>query len=186
MVFNTEVYSNTGGQSSKANPTGAVAQFAAGGKEVKQKDLAAIAMSYGYVYVAQISMGADMNQTIKAIAEAGGISGTVLIIAYARVSTTVSRKVWQRLRQRRNLRFSPVTGTSSDSTRQLRARSSALTASRLQLTTRSSSRVRFVTHPFALKNPARAEKLFAKAEQNAKDKYAYLEKLVKLYDGNEQ
>ena len=83
MVFDTEVYSNTGGQSSKATPTGAVAQFAAGGKEVKKKDLAAIAMSYGYVYVAQISMGADMNQTIKAIAEAEAYPGPSLIIAYA-------------------------------------------------------------------------------------------------------
>ena len=62
MVFDTEVYSNTGGQSSKATPTGAVAQFAAGGKETKKKDMASIAMSYGYVYVAQIAMGADYNQ----------------------------------------------------------------------------------------------------------------------------
>lgn len=83
MVFNTEVYSNTGGQASKATPTGAVAQFAAGGKEVKQKDLAGIAMSYGYVYVAQISMGADYNQTVKAIAEAEAYPGPSLIIAYA-------------------------------------------------------------------------------------------------------
>ncbi len=70
MVFDTEVYSNTGGQSSKATKTGATAQFAAGGKETKKKDLAGIAMSYGYVYVAQIAMGADFNQTVKAIAEA--------------------------------------------------------------------------------------------------------------------
>mgnify|MGYP000054971069 CR=1 FL=1 len=70
MVFDTEVYSNTGGQSSKSTPTGAIAQFAAGGKETKKKDMASIAMSYGYVYVAQISMGADFNQTVKAIAEA--------------------------------------------------------------------------------------------------------------------
>ena len=70
MVFDTEVYSNTGGQSSKSTPTGAVAQFAAGGKETKKKDMASIAMSYGYVYVAQIAMGADFNQTVKAIAEA--------------------------------------------------------------------------------------------------------------------
>ncbi len=83
MVFNTEVYSNTGGQASKATPTGAVAQFAAGGKEVKQKDLAGIAMSYGYVYVAQIAMGADYNQTVKAIAEAEAYPGPSLIIAYA-------------------------------------------------------------------------------------------------------
>ena len=68
MVFDTEVYSNTGGQSSKSTPTGATAQFAAGGKEMKKKDLASIAMSYGYVYVAQIAMGADYNQCVKAIA----------------------------------------------------------------------------------------------------------------------
>ena len=70
FVFDTEVYSNTGGQSSKATPTGAIAQFAAAGKEVKKKDLAGIAMSYGYVYVAQIAQGADYNQCIKAITEA--------------------------------------------------------------------------------------------------------------------
>ena len=83
MVFDTEVYSNTGGQSSKATPTGAVAQFAAAGKAVKKKDLGAIAMSYGYVYVAQIAMGADMNQTLKAIQEAEAYPGPSLIIAYA-------------------------------------------------------------------------------------------------------
>ena len=83
MVFDTEVYSNTGGQSSKATKTGAVAQFAAGGKETKKKDLASIAMSYGYVYVAQISMGADMAQTVKAIAEAEAYPGPSLILAYA-------------------------------------------------------------------------------------------------------
>ncbi len=73
LVFDTEVYSNTGGQSSKATPTGAIAQFAAAGKEIKKKDLAAIAMSYGYVYVAQFAMGADYNQTVKAIVEAEAI-----------------------------------------------------------------------------------------------------------------
>ncbi len=83
FVFNTEVYSNTGGQSSKATPTGAVAQFAAGGKEIKQKDLAAIAMSYGYVYVAQVSMGADYNQLVKALSEAEAYNGPSLIIGYA-------------------------------------------------------------------------------------------------------
>ena len=83
MVFDTEVYSNTGGQSSKATKTGATAQFAAGGKETKKKDLAGIAMSYGYVYVAQIAMGADYNQTVKAIAEAEAYPGPSLIIAYA-------------------------------------------------------------------------------------------------------
>ena len=83
MVFDTEVYSNTGGQASKATKTGAIAQFAAGGKDVKKKDLASIAMSYGYVYVAQIAMGADFNQTVKAIAEAEAYPGPSLIIAYA-------------------------------------------------------------------------------------------------------
>ena len=83
MVFDTEVYSNTGGQSSKSTKTGAIAQFAAGGKETKKKDLASIAMSYGYVYVAQIAMGADFNQTVKAIAEAEAYPGPSLIIAYA-------------------------------------------------------------------------------------------------------
>ncbi|MFD3157543.1 pyruvate:ferredoxin (flavodoxin) oxidoreductase [Haloimpatiens sp. FM7330] len=83
FVFDTEVYSNTGGQSSKSTPTGAVAKFAAGGKRVKKKDLGMMAMSYGYVYVAQISMGADKNQTLKAIREAEAYEGPSLIIAYA-------------------------------------------------------------------------------------------------------
>ncbi|HHV51429.1 MAG TPA: pyruvate:ferredoxin (flavodoxin) oxidoreductase [Clostridiales bacterium] len=83
LVFDTEVYSNTGGQSSKSTPIGSVAKFAAAGKEIKKKDLGAIAMSYGYVYVAQIAMGADMNQTIKAILEAESYPGPSLIIAYS-------------------------------------------------------------------------------------------------------
>ena len=83
LVFDTEVYSNTGGQASKATPTGAIAQFAAGGKDVKKKDLAAIAMSYGYIYVAQIAQGADMNQMVKAFVEAEAYPGPSLIIAYA-------------------------------------------------------------------------------------------------------
>jgi len=83
LVFDTEVYSNTGGQSSKATPIGAVAQFAAAGKSVKKKDLAQIAMSYGYVYVAQIAMGANYQQTLTAIREAEAYDGPSLIIAYA-------------------------------------------------------------------------------------------------------
>lgn len=83
LVFDTEIYSNTGGQSSKATPTGAVAKFAASGKRTKKKDLGMMAMSYGYVYVAQIAMGADKNQTIKAITEAANYDGPSLIIAYA-------------------------------------------------------------------------------------------------------
>ena len=83
MVFDTEVYSNTGGQSSKATPTGAIAQFAAAGKNVKKKDLAAIAMSYGYIYVAQVAQGADYNQCLKAILEAESYHGPSIIICYA-------------------------------------------------------------------------------------------------------
>ncbi|MDR2646977.1 MAG: pyruvate:ferredoxin (flavodoxin) oxidoreductase, partial [Oscillospiraceae bacterium] len=83
LVFDTEVYSNTGGQASKSTPTGAVAKFAAAGKEVKKKDLAQIAISYGYVYVAQIAMGASYDQCIKAFAEAESYHGPSIIIAYA-------------------------------------------------------------------------------------------------------
>ena len=83
LVFDTEVYSNTGGQSSKATPIGSVAQFAAAGKAVKKKDLAAIAMSYGYVYTAQVAMGADNNQVLKALVEAESYNGPSLIICYA-------------------------------------------------------------------------------------------------------
>ncbi|MDD6309233.1 MAG: pyruvate:ferredoxin (flavodoxin) oxidoreductase, partial [Clostridia bacterium] len=83
LVFDTEVYSNTGGQASKSTPTGAVAQFAAGGKPIKKKNLAEMAMSYGYVYVAQVALGYDMNQTVKAIREAVTYNGPSLIIAYA-------------------------------------------------------------------------------------------------------
>lgn len=83
FVFDTEVYSNTGGQSSKSTPQSAIAKFAAGGKQTKKKDLGMMAMSYGYVYVAQIAMGADKNQTLKAIKEAEAYPGPSLIIAYA-------------------------------------------------------------------------------------------------------
>lgn len=83
LVFDTEVYSNTGGQSSKATPTAAIAQFAASGKKTRKKDLGVMMMSYGYVYVAQVAMGADKNQTLKAIAEAEAYPGPSLIIAYA-------------------------------------------------------------------------------------------------------
>ncbi len=83
LIFNTEIYSNTGGQASKATPMGSTAKFISGGKKISKKDLAAMAMSYGYVYVAQIAMGADYNQTIKAITEAESYPGPSLIIAYA-------------------------------------------------------------------------------------------------------
>ena len=82
LVLDTEVYSNTGGQSSKSTPTSAVAKFAAGGKEVKKKDLGAIAMSYGYIYVAQVAMGYDQAQTLKAIREAEAYPGPSIVICY--------------------------------------------------------------------------------------------------------
>ena len=88
LVLDTEVYSNTGGQSSKATPTGAVAKFAASGKRIRKKDLGLIATTYGYVYVAQIAMGADHNQTLKAIREAEAYPGPSLIVAYSPVSPT--------------------------------------------------------------------------------------------------
>ena len=83
LVLDTEVYSNTGGQSSKATPVGAIAKFAASGKRVRKKDLGLMATTYGYVYVAQIAMGADQAQTLKAIREAEAYPGPSLIIAYA-------------------------------------------------------------------------------------------------------
>ena len=83
LVFDTEVYSNTGGQASKATPEAAIAKFAAAGKRIKKKDLGLMAMSYGYVYVAQVGMGADKNQLMKAITEAESYDGPSIIIAYA-------------------------------------------------------------------------------------------------------
>ncbi|MDL2300701.1 thiamine pyrophosphate-dependent enzyme [Clostridiaceae bacterium OttesenSCG-928-D20] len=97
LVFDTEVYSNTGGQASKATPTGAVAQFAAAGKTVKKKDLAQIAMSYGYIYVAQVSMGANYQQTLKAIQEAESYDGPSIIIAYAPCINHGNKRAWASL-----------------------------------------------------------------------------------------
>ena len=83
LVLDTEVYSNTGGQASKSTPQAAIAQFAAGGKAIKKKDLGMMAMSYGYVYVAQVAMGSDKNQLIKAFTEAEAYHGPSLVICYA-------------------------------------------------------------------------------------------------------
>ncbi|MCD4683542.1 MAG: pyruvate:ferredoxin (flavodoxin) oxidoreductase, partial [Bacteroidales bacterium] len=83
LVLDTEVYSNTGGQASKSTPVGAVAKFAASGKKIRKKDLGAMAMTYGYVYVTQIAMGASQSQTLKAIREAEAYPGPSLIIAYS-------------------------------------------------------------------------------------------------------
>ena len=182
FVVNTEVYSNTGGQSSKATPEGAVAQFAAAGKETVQKDLAAMAMSYGYVYVAQISMGADRNQCIKAIAEAEAYPGPSLIIAYAPCINHGIRKGMNKAQDEEKLavetgyynlfRFNPAGGDKKftlDSKPATKEYSEFL-----------GGEVRYTS--LQRKNPERAAKLFAEAEAHAKAHYAYLEKLGALYN----
>ncbi|MBU5334225.1 pyruvate:ferredoxin (flavodoxin) oxidoreductase [Anaerocolumna aminovalerica] len=180
LVFDTEIYSNTGGQSSKATPTGAIAQFAAGGKEVKKKDLAAIAMSYGYVYVAQIAQGADYNQCVKAFIEAESYPGPSIIIAYAPcishgikggmkgAQTEEKRAVqagyWHLFR------FDPRLAEEGKNPFQLDSK--APTADYQEFL---QNEVRYSS--LARSNPDKAAQLFAKAEQDAKAKY---EKLVKL------
>ncbi len=182
IVFDTQVYSNTGGQASKATPTAAVAQFAAAGKEVKQKDLAAIAMSYGYVYVAQIAMGADMNQTIKAIVEAEAYDGPSLIIAYAPCINHGIKKGMANAQLEEKLavqsgywnifRYNPA----AEKKFSLDCKPASIEYSEFL-----KGEVRYTS--LQLKNPARAEKLWAKAAADAKAKRAHLEKLVDLYDG---
>ena len=182
MVFDTEVYSNTGGQSSKATKTGATAQFAANGKETKKKDLAGIAMSYGYVYVAQIAKGADFNQTVKAIAEAEAYPGPSLIIAYAPCINHGIKKGMSKAQTEEqlavecgywnNFRFNP-----------------AAEGAKFTLDSKEPKQEEYQgfldgeVRYNALKraDPERAAKLFAKNEKEAMDRYAYLKKLVTLY-----
>ena len=181
MVFDTEVYSNTGGQSSKSTPTGAIAQFAAGGKEVKKKDMASIAMSYGYVYVAQIAMGADFNQTVKAIAEAEAYPGPSLIIAYAPCINHGIKKGMNKAQTEEelavksgywhNFRFNPAAEGNK-----FTLDSKAPTEDYREFL---NGEVRY--NALARMNPERAEELFAKSEEAAKERYAYLNKLVTLY-----
>ena len=185
MVFDTEVYSNTGGQSSKSTKTGAVAQFAAGGKETKKKDLASIAMSYGYVYVAQISMGADYAQTVKAIAEAEAYPGPSLILAYAPCINHGIKKGMSKAQTEEklavetgywnNFRFNPA------AEKKFTLDSKAPNMEGYQDFLKGE--VRYAS--LAMKNPERAAKLFAKNEAEAKERYEYLTKLVTLY-GNEE
>ena len=184
MVFDTEVYSNTGGQASKASNIGQVAQFAAAGKAIAKKSLAEIAMSYGYIYVAQIAMGADMNQTLKAIKEAEAYDGPSLIIGYApcemhsikggmvncqkEMKKAVDCGYWDMFRYNPALKAegkNPFTVDSKPATADYKefimgeARYSSLTRS----------------------FPERAEELFDKAAETAKARRAHLEKLVELY-----
>ena len=188
MVFDTEVYSNTGGQSSKSTPTGAVAQFAAGGKDVKKKDLASIAMSYGYVYVAQIAMGADMQQTVKAITEAEAYPGPSLIIAYAPCINHGIKKGMSKAMTEEELavksgywhlfRYNPA----------LKAEGKAAFSLDSKAPTESyqdflDGELRY--NSLKLANPEKAKVLFAKSEEEAKNRYAYLNKLITLYGAEE-
>ena len=184
MVFDTEVYSNTGGQASKASQIGQVAQFAAAGKSIAKKSLAEIAMSYGYVYVAQIAMGANMNQTIKAIEEAEAYPGPSIIIAYApcemhsikggmvncqnEMRKAVDCGYWNMFRFNPALKAegkNPFTIDSKPATGSYRefllneARYSALTRS----------------------FPERAEQLFTTAEEKSVERYEHLLRLKELY-----
>ena len=184
MVFDTEVYSNTGGQSSKATPTGAIAQFAAGGKDVKKKDLASIAMSYGYVYVAQIAMGADFNQCVKAIAEAEAYPGPSLIIAYAPCINHGIKKGMSKAQTEEELavkagywhcfRFNPAAAAEGRD---------AFTLDSKEPTGDYKEFLDGEVRYNALKraNPERAEMLFDKAAATAKARYEYLKKLGDLY-----
>lgn len=181
MVYDTEIYSNTGGQSSKATKTGAVAQFAAGGKDVKKKDLASIAMSYGYVYVAQICMGADMAQTVKAISEAEAYPGPSLIIAYAPCISHGIKKGMDKAQTEEklavecgywnNFRFNPLAAKKFS----LDSKPPKLEGYQEFL----QGEVRYMS--LAMKNADRAAELFARNEKEAKDQYTHLEKLVALY-----
>ena len=179
MVFDTEVYSNTGGQSSKATPTGAIAQFAAAGKEVKKKDLAAIAMSYGYVYVAQIAQGADYAQCVKAIAEAEAYPGPSLIIAYAPcINHGIKGGMKNAQTEEKNavasgywhlFRFDPRLAEEGKNPFQLDSKEP--TASYKEFI---ESEVRY--NRLSRSNPERAQYLFEKAEADAKAKYEMLAK----------
>ena len=187
LVFDTEVYSNTGGQSSKSTNTGAVAQFAAAGKEVKKKDLAGIAMSYGYVYVAHVAMGADYNQCIKAFTEAESYHGPSIIIAYApcinhgikggmsiaqtEIKKAVEAGYWH------NYRFDPRLAVEGKNPFQLDSKAPTAAYSDF-----IKSEVRYSSLQRAF--PDRAKDLFAKAEDNAVKRYEYLQRLSKLYDAD--
>ncbi len=185
FVFDTEVYSNTGGQASKASNIGQVAQFAAAGKAIGKKNLAEIAMSYGYVYVAQVAMGADMNQTLKAIAEAEAYHGPSLIIGYApcemhsikggmancqaEMKKAVEAGYWQMFR------FNPALKAEGKNPFTLDSKEPSAS---YQEFINNEARYTRLAQSF----PERAEKLFAQAEETAKAKYERLKKMVDFYN----
>ena len=179
LVLDTEVYSNTGGQSSKSTPSGAVAKFAASGKKVKKKDLGAIAMSYGYVYVASVAMGSDKNQLLKAMIEAESYHGPSLIIAYApcinhginmgksqnEEKRAVESGYWQLYRYNPSLAEEGKNPFSLDS--------KAPSADFMEFIT-SENRYKSLAKLF----PETAEVLFAKAEKEAKERYEKYKKMA--------
>ena len=183
FVFDTEVYSNTGGQASKASNIGQVAQFAAAGKEVKKKSLAEIAMQYGYVYVAQVAMGANPAQTIKAITEAEAYHGPSLIIGYSpcemhsikggmmncqkEMKRAVDCGYWNLFR------FNPAAPVG-----QRFSMDSKAPAGGYQEFLMNEARYSRLTREF----PDRAEALFARNEEEAKNRYEHLLKLIEMYD----
>ncbi len=177
MVFDTEVYSNTGGQSSKSTPIGAVAKFAASGKSVKKKDLAQIAMAYGYVYVAQIAMGANPEQTLKALREAEAYDGPSLIIAYAPcinhgIKAGMNKSMLEMKKAVRSgywdlLRYNPA--LAAEGKNPLSIDSAAPTESYKDFIM---GEVRY--NSLELKFPERAEELFEKGEEIALDRYKTL------------
>ena len=177
MVFDTEVYSNTGGQSSKSTPIGAVAKFAASGKSVKKKDLAQIAMAYGYVYVAQIAMGANPQQTLKALREAESYDGPSLIIAYAPcinhgIKAGMNKSMLEMKKAVRSgywdlLRYNPA--LAAEGKNPLSIDSAAPTESYKDFIM---GEVRY--NSLELKFPERAEELFEKGEEVALDRYKAL------------
>ena len=187
LVFDTEVYSNTGGQASKATPVGSVAQFAAAGKAVKKKDLAAIAMSYGYVYVAQCAMGADNNQVLKAMVEAESYNGPSLIICYApcinhgikggmgiaqlEEKKAVEAGYWN------IFRFDPRLADEGKNPFMLDGKAPSASYRDFIM---GEVRYNSLTRSF----PERAEELFTQAEKVAEQKYAHLEKLASFDDAN--
>lgn len=185
LVFDTEVYSNTGGQASKSTPVGAMAQFAAAGKSVKKKDLAAIAMSYGYVYVAQVAMGANYNQCMKAFIEAESYDGPSIIIAYApcinhgikggmgtapmEEKKAVESGYWNLFRFNPRLKLDNKNPFLLDSKApSLNYRDFIMNEVRYSALERT--------------NKERAEKLFTVAEKQSRDKYEHLLKLSQLYE----
>lgn len=185
LVFDTEVYSNTGGQASKATPTGAVAQFAAGGKVIGKKDLSMMAISYGYVYVAQVAMGADYNQCIKAMVEAEKYDGPSIVIAYAPCinhglkkgmgASQLESKLAVQCGYWHNFRFNPMLKDEGKNPFVLDSKEP--TGDYLEFI-KSESRYSSLLRSM----PEQAEKLFIASQAQAKEKYRFYSNLSKLYE----